>query len=169
MASTSAVFKKLNLKDQSEIVVLNAPESFDTELRLVRGVTVRKAVKSDTRVSFGLAFVTRQAEVDALANSFVKKAEGDAVIWFAYPKGTSKRYTCEINRDTGWQALGAAGFEPVRMVAIDEDWTAVRFRRVDFIKTMTRDSAFAMSKAGKARTATKKRPPRKHEHTKKTN
>ena len=93
--------------------------------------------------------------MDALAKSFAKMAEGDAVIWFAYPKGSSKRYTCEITRDTGWQALGRAGFEPVRMVAIDEDWTAVRFRRVDFIKTMTRPSEYAMSTAGKARTAKK--------------
>ena len=167
MSSTSAVFKKLNLKDQSEIVVLNAPASFDTELCLLHGVTVRKTLTSGTPISFGLAFVMRQAEVNALATSLAKMAEGDAVIWFAYPKGSSKRYTCEINRDTGWQALGSAGFEPVRMVAIDEDWTAVRFRRVDFIKTLTRDSEYAMSQAGKARTATKQRSPRKRENPKK--
>jgi len=60
------------------------------------------------------------------------------VVWFAYPKGSSKKYTSQINRDNGWAVLGKAGFEPVRMVAIDEDWSAVRFRRVEFIKTMTR-------------------------------
>jgi hypothetical protein len=43
------------------------------------------------------------------------------------------------------------------MVAIDEDWSAARFRRVEFIKTMKRDSAYAMSKAGKARTAKAKK------------
>ncbi len=43
--------------------------------------------------------------------------------------------------------LGAAGFEPVRMVAIDEDWSALRFRRVEHIKKMTR--SFAMTDAGK--------------------
>jgi hypothetical protein len=52
--------------------------------------------------------------------------------------------------------LGAAGFEGVRMVAIDEDWTAVRFRRAEFIKTMTRGSEWAMSARGKARTAAKR-------------
>ena len=68
-----------------------------------------------------------------------------------------RRYTCEIHRDTGWGALGAAGFEGVRMVAIDEDWTAVRFRRAEYIKTMKRDSAYVMSKVGKEKVA-KKRP-----------
>jgi hypothetical protein len=100
----------------------------------------------------------RQAEVDAIAGSIANVAEGDAIIWFAYPKGSSKRYKSEINRDSGWQALGAAGFEGVRMVAIDEDWSAVRFRRVEFIKTMNRDVSGAMTRAGKARTSKNSRP-----------
>jgi hypothetical protein len=36
------------------------------------------------------------------------------------------------------------------MIAIDEDWSAVRFRRAQFIKTMKRDKEWAMSAAGKA-------------------
>ena len=76
-----------------------------------------------------------------------------AVVWFAYPKGTSKKYTSEIGWDTGNGALGEAGFEPVRMVAIDEDWTGKRFRRVAFIKNLTRDPRALASKEGKKRVA----------------
>ena len=57
------------------------------------------------------------------------------MVWFAYPKGTSKRYTCDFNRDTGWQVIRDAGFDSVRQVAIDEDWSAMRFRRVEYIKS----------------------------------
>ena len=42
--------------------------------------------------------------------------------------------------------MGKAGFEGVRMVAIDEDWSAVRFRRVEFIKTMTRPDQVRLTK-----------------------
>ena len=149
--ATSAVFAKMNLKDQANIVVLNAPASFEPELSRLRGVTVHRSLSGARGLQFVLAFVTRQAELESLAKAVAARAEGDAVVWFAYPKGTSKRYKCEFNRDTGWQALGAAGFEPVRMVAIDEDWTASRFRRVEFIKTMRRDPKYALSRAGKAR------------------
>ena len=62
-------------------------------------------------------------------------ATGDATVWFAYPTGTSKKYKCDFNRDTGWNALQAEGFDTVRAVAIDEDWTALRFRRKEFIKS----------------------------------
>jgi hypothetical protein len=147
----SDVFKKLNLKDQGEIVVVNAPASFEGELKKLGGVKVRRRLPAKRPVAFALSFVTTQPEVDALAKAVGKLAEGDAVVWFAYPKGSSKRYTSEINRDDGWTAVGKAGFEPVRMVAIDEDWSAVRFRRVEFIKTMTRGAEWAMTKAGKAK------------------
>ena len=150
-----STFDKLNLKDQKQILVLNAPESFEPELKALRGVTVLRDLKSAVEIEFSLAFVTKQQQVDTLGKAIGKKAQGDAVIWFAYPKGTSKKYKSEINRDAGWRVLGDAGFEPVRMVAIDEDWSAVRFRRVEFIKTLTRGKEHRMSAQGKARAARK--------------
>ena len=82
-----------------------------------------------------LVFATKQTEVDTLSQVLASSAEGDALLWFAYPKGTSKRYKCEFNRDTGWNAMRTAGFDTVRQVAIDEDWSALRFRRNEFIKS----------------------------------
>ena len=146
-----STFGKLNLKDQKEILVMNAPESFEAELKALRGVTVQRDLKKAKNVEFSLAFVTKQKEVDTLGKAIANKAEGDAVVWFAYPKGSSKNYKSEINRDSGWKVLGDAGFEPVRMVAIDEDFSAVRFRRVEFIKNLTRGKEHRMSAQGKAR------------------
>jgi hypothetical protein len=94
---------------------------------------MRRIVDAST-VAFALAFVTRQAEVDQLSQALSARAPGDALLWFAYPKSTSKRYHCEVNRDSGWERLRRAGFDSVRQVAIDADWTALRFRREEFIK-----------------------------------
>jgi hypothetical protein len=46
--------------------------------------------------------------------------------------------------------MGKAGFEPVRMVAIDEDWSALRFRRVEFIKTMNRPEEVRLTRKKKS-------------------
>jgi hypothetical protein len=124
----------LNLKDLQEILVLNAPESFEPELSRLPVITIHRHLTSVAEIHFSLAFVTRQSEVDALAGKIAARAKGDAIVWFAYPKGTSKKFNCDFNRDTGWTALRAAGFDTVRSVAIDEDWTALRFRRVEYIK-----------------------------------
>jgi hypothetical protein len=58
-------FAKLNLKDQDEIVVLNAPASFEPELKSLKGVTVRRDAKGGD-IGFSLAFVMTQKEVDTL-------------------------------------------------------------------------------------------------------
>lgn len=147
----SDIFKKLNLKDQKEVLVINAPESFEPELAALDRVDIWRGLEGMQRISFSLAFVTRQDEVNALARAIAGKVEGDAVVWFAYPKGSSKKYTCEFNRDTGWAVLGELGFEAVRQVAIDADWSALRFRRVEFIKTMRRAQEMAMTDLGKKR------------------
>ena len=142
----AATFEKLNLKDQQQILAINAPPSFEIEIESLREVTVLRSVKDANHFDFTLAFVTRQQDVDRMAKAIVKKVPGDAIVWFAYPKGTSKKYKSEINRDHGWQALGATGFEPVRGIAIDEDWSALRFRRVEFIKNMTRSRRLSSKK-----------------------
>jgi hypothetical protein len=146
-------FQKLNLKDQREIVVLNAPGSFEPELSALGGITVLRTLDGLKEIEFSLAFVAKQKELDTLAKLIARLAKGDAVVWFGYPKGTSKRYQCEFSRDTGWEVLGKLGFEAVRSVAIDEDWTAARFRRVEFIKTMTRAKERALTVQGKSRAA----------------
>jgi hypothetical protein len=133
-----SVFGKLNLKDQNEVLIVNAPESFEPELATLKNVAIVRDLKKTKTASFSLAFVTTQREVDMLAPAIARKAEGDAIVWFAYPKGTSKKYKSQINRDNGWKVFGAEGFEPVRMVAIDEDWSAIRFRRIEFLNKMTR-------------------------------
>lgn len=158
------LFTKLNLKDQRTMHVLEAPASFDAELDALTGVDVRRRVGARETVGFGIAFATTKAGLDAVSQALTSRAEGDAVLWIAYPKGSSKRYRCEFNRDTGFDVLGAAGFEPVRQVAIDEDWSALRFRRVEFVATLTRDPSRALSDAGRARTkagATTPKPTRK--------
>ena len=148
------IFKKLNYKAQKQLHIINAPASFKKAMDEMAGLASVKTSFSGVKAfEFFLAFVTKQKEVDEFAKKIATLAEGDAVVWLAYPKGTSKKYTCEFNRDNGWTELGKAGYEPVRMVAIDEDWSALRFRKAENIKVMKRSSA--ISDTGKKRIAKK--------------
>jgi hypothetical protein len=149
------VLKKMNLKDQTPVVVLDAPTSFEAELESLTDrsvVSERDAVEECSDIGFAVAFVMTQSAVDGAARLLAPRLGDDPLLWFAYPKQSSKRYTCEFNRDTGWAVLGKFGFEPVRQVAVDEDWSALRFRRVDRIKTITRRSSMAVTEDAKRRT-----------------
>ena len=134
----TTIFQKLNLKAQREIVLFNSPASFEPELARLENVTILRNPKRPVAVQFALAFALQQGELDRLSKILAAATEGDALLWFAYPKGSSKRYTCEFNRDTGWQVIRGAGFDSVRQVAIDEDWSALRFRRLEYIKDSLR-------------------------------
>ncbi len=134
----SNIWRKLNLKEQREILVSCAPASFEAAIDELENVRVHRSPSDCAAITFLLAFVTKREEITRLAKAIGKKAEGDAIIWLAYPKGSSKRVRCDFNRDTGCAPLGTDGFEGVRQVAIDEDWSALRFRRVEFIKRITR-------------------------------
>ncbi|MEL6925848.1 MAG: hypothetical protein AAFO94_17525, partial [Bacteroidota bacterium] len=125
------IFKKLQFKGQEQVVVLNAPDSFQPHLKNMDGHTrLRENMRGVKTIEFVLAFVLQKKEIDALVPKIAPRLEGDAQVWFAYPKKSSKKYKADFNRDTGWEAMGAAGLEGVRQVAIDEDWSALRFRRV---------------------------------------
>lgn len=145
------IFQKLNLKDEQEIVVLNAPESFEAVLATLSGVRVVHSAAEVEKAQFALVFAITQAELDAAAVEITARAAPDIKLWFAYPKQSSKKYRCEFNRDTGWDKLGQAGYEPVRQVAIDEDWSAVRFRQAAFIKKMMRQEKDMLSAQAKQR------------------
>jgi hypothetical protein len=141
------LFIKLNLANARVIHVLDAPASFETELQALTEVQVERSVVG--QVKFAMAFVITLAQVEQAARDLTAAAEPDATIWMVYPKGSSKKYKCEFNRDTGWESLGKAGYEPVRMVAIDADWSALRFRQVDYIDSMKRDPARTISSEGR--------------------
>jgi hypothetical protein len=147
-------FAKLNYKSQSEITVINAPEEFASIVDTMRpfGAIVTNPVEIQ-QGCFIMAFVKTQQEVDQISALVAKKIQGDGLLWFAYPKGSSKKYICDFNRDTGWAALGELGFESVRMIAIDNDWSALRFRRAEYIKKMTRQPSRAMTDTGKSKTS----------------
>ena len=109
---------------------------------------------------FAIAFVKTQQEVDAMSPILAEKITGRWHSLAGLPQGfSSKKYTCggathpliAIQAGRSWVTLG---FERVRMVAIDDDWSALRFRRVAYIRKMTRHASRAITEQGK----TKARP-----------
>lgn len=147
------LFKKLNFKNQPHILVVDHPPSFQSELDAMAEeaeiITDPAALES---ITFCLAFATEQAAIKRQIDALAPRLADDAVIWFCYPKKSSKNYQSDITRDAGWEPLGEWKLEPVRQVAIDADWSALRFRPVDQIKSFTRRKSMALTKEGKKRT-----------------
>lgn len=144
------VLKKLQVKDHDRLLVVAAPPEL-AELIDSWRADLPIAARQRTGEQAALVFVRSCADIEARVPAIVPRMADDCLLWFAYPKKSSKRYTSDVGRDDSWAAMGSLGFEPVRQVAIDADWSALRFRRATDIRTLTRDPAMALSEAGRRR------------------
>ncbi len=140
------VLKKLGFKGQPDMLVLNGPDGF---LKLCKetGSTVGTAPAGKYR--FIVVFSEMRARAESLVARAIPHFEQTGHLWVCYPKGTSKNFKSDLNRNTLAEVMAAVDLEPVSQVAIDDDWSAMRFRHADLIKNMTRKTA--TTEAGKAR------------------
>ena len=130
------VYKKLKYNGQARIAFLNAPSDFaEKTAKQLQDVKVDSEIDAKFLYDFMIAFVQGTDDVNRLGPSCIHNLSTDGKLWMAYPKGTSRKYSAEINRDHGWDALTGAGFRTVSQVAIDDDWSALRFRNIKFVRS----------------------------------
>lgn len=145
------LLKKLNYKEQPALLV-NLPE----ELALLNDqfkdqIRVNDRLSLQYPIAFAMVFVVHREEVEQLLSPILPLLGTDAVLWCCYPKKTARQYQGDIHRDQGWEFLGKNGFEAVRQVAIDQTWSALRFRQTAFIPVMKRTAKNRISEQGKQR------------------
>lgn len=154
--SMTPLLKKLNFKNQKQINVFNAPEDI---IRLLNSFPEADRLTFNSTqqgFEFVMVFVLTQQQINEYAHRIIPQLEGDAVFWMCYPKGSSKKYKCDFNRDRGWDFLGKYNVEAVRQVAVDEDWSALRFRKVEYISKLIRKFD-TISEQGKIKSSQTKR------------
>jgi hypothetical protein len=133
-----SLLDKLNYKGQKRIAIINASESFILIIsKELKSVIIDRNIDPRYPYDFIIIFVKSVAEVEALAPVTLHNLMADGVLWFCYPKKTSKKYSSDIDRDHGWKSLNNSGLYGVRMVAIDDDWSALRFRNIKYIKSIS--------------------------------
>jgi predicted transport protein len=124
---TSELARKLQLKAGQRVLVLGGPESYLAALPpLPEGAALATVATGQFDVVHFFARTT--ADLAARAPAALGALKPDGILWVSYPKGGSRIKT-DLNRDQGWSVLTDAGWQGVRQVAIDEDWSALRFKR----------------------------------------
>jgi hypothetical protein len=127
---------KLNYKGQKRISIINAEEKFiNSIISDLNDVTIDQKIDPRYPYEFILIFVKSISEVEQVAPMTLHNLMADGILWFCYPKKTSKKYSSDLSRDFGWKVLNDAGLDGIRLVSIDEDWSAFRFRNKKFIKS----------------------------------
>lgn len=124
-----SLVKKLLIKPNMRIGMVNQPEDSGELLgELPPGVSVATATAAAPgSLDLVLLWVKSLAELDALAPQAIAAVKYDGLLWIVYPKKSSKIRT-DIDRDSGWERMRALSFAGVAMVAVNETWSAMRYR-----------------------------------------
>ena len=73
-----------------------------------------------------LVFAATTARLRLHEPLVVASAKADRLTWVAYPK--AGQLDTDLNRDILWRHFAPLGIRPVRNVALDDVWSALRFR-----------------------------------------
>jgi hypothetical protein len=120
MPKAKTIADKLLIKPGMTVAVVNAPKGLES----VEGAALAKDVKS---ASAALLYAATAADVDAHLPKVMKALSGEARLWIAYPK--AGKLGTDLNRDLLWKQVEPRGFESVRLVSLDDTWSAFAFRR----------------------------------------
>jgi hypothetical protein len=111
---------KLQLKGDQAVEGVLIPESVVAELNVC---TVENG---DGGQSALLVFAADRSTLEEHRARIVQAAQQDRLTWVSYPK--SGQLGTDLNRDSLAALLMESGIQPVRQIAIDGVWSALRFR-----------------------------------------
>ncbi len=80
-----------------------------------------------------LLFVNNLAETQEFTRAAIGLIKPGGPFWIAYPKGSSGHKT-DVNRDRLWEAVLLFGWRAVRQIALDDTWSAMRFKPQDDVE-----------------------------------
>ncbi len=118
--STKSVAEKLLIKPNTTVWVSPADRLARIE-PLPAGVRLAPGLEEAT---VALIFVDDAASARAILTAHTEQMARPAMFWVAYPKANK----ADINRDTLWPILAEYGMRPIGQVAVDDVWSALRFR-----------------------------------------
>ena len=125
--SDTPLAKKLQIKPGYKVGLVNAPQGIAAKLApLPEGATLSEKAGKGSDVVVG--FLRKEADLSKVAEAAQKAVKPEGVLWLCYMKGGAKVGT-DLNRDILWRAAKPLGLEANSQIALDDDWSAMRFRR----------------------------------------
>jgi hypothetical protein len=131
----SPTAKKLRLAAGQRVAILNAPVGYLA--RLSPGpADISSEVQPSQTYDVVQLFVNSVEELRRLGPSAIRAVKPNGLLWVTYPKGGQTRGVTDLpatpwwtQRDVLGEITSVTGYKPVAFVAIDDNYTALRFKR----------------------------------------
>src|ERR1700687_2088308 len=122
--SETALVKKLGIKADFNISLVNAPVSLFDELTLPQGVKVNS--RSKRQLDFVLLFVKSEKDLQKKFAEYAGRLLPAGMIWVAWPKKSSGVTTDLSFNNVQTNGL-AAGLVDVKICAVSDVWSGLKF------------------------------------------
>jgi hypothetical protein len=123
--SGTPLVKKLGIKPDFDIAFVNPPTNFVNQLELPPGVTVKSISKSKD-LDFILLFVKTRAILTEAFPQCAQKLTSNGMLWVSWPKRASGVAT-DVSENVVREIGLAAGLVDVKICAVDETWSGLKF------------------------------------------
>ena len=123
--SSTPLAKKLGIKENSRIGLVNAPKDFESELgELPLGATFVKRMTNS--IDIILFFVLKERELAQNFSRLAQKLVANGMIWIAWPKKSSGVAT-DLSFERVQRIGLDAGLVDVKICAVDDTWSGLKF------------------------------------------
>ena len=123
------LLEKLSYKNQQRIALLNADDKFRKRFATtLKNITIDLDIDLRFPYRFMMIFAKNIAEVDQVTPAVIHNLSDDGVAWFCFPRKTSRKIETDLSKDSGWKSLNDAGFYGKRVITVNDDWSALRFK-----------------------------------------
>jgi hypothetical protein len=114
---------KLGLRPGQVLALVGAPAGWSVE-PVPDGVRVRRGLRGPADVV--IAFVRRAVELDTVRSVVLPKLGPDGAVWVAWPRRAGG-HDSDVTDNLLREVLLPTGVVDVKVAALDEDWSGLRF------------------------------------------
>ncbi len=125
--SGTPLARKLGIKEGFTIFLHSPPEHYWSLFSdLPNGLQILDELPKDGDVHFIHLFVTTWEELISISEKYKSALKKDGLMWVSWPKGKSSIPT-DLKRDPIREHLLDIGLVDVKVAAVDEDWSGLKF------------------------------------------
>lgn len=133
----SKLSQRLQMKPGTRWVLINAPTSYAAVLDAPDDAQI--SITLDTDFNGIQLFVQNSDMLKSALTEIAPALKTDTIFWIMYPKKNTLPTDLQMTRH--WDAMDEIGWRPVQSAAVDDTWTALRFKPVELVKTSNTNNA----------------------------
>lgn len=136
LVPSQSLLEKLQLKDERNLLIQGLPSTVEKQfVKISFSKNVTPLLKT-RKIDFALVFAICHKQLADILRDVIPAMHPEGKLWIAYPKVSSK-IVSDLSRDCNWDCIAKHDLEAVQLIALDNIWNAMKFKKADLNRLVT--------------------------------